>query len=177
MDLPGVPGREGINTGRRVAHFPCYEDRVLIIRRIHVVLRLKAAPEQRETARRVHRVFAGRCPVYRALKPAIQIATELAFDAAKEKASRPLDTIRVRVEALCSPRISGEPGRPPHRVQDRLRSRMPSRDGSADKGMSGATRSRVFVLFLTALAPISYLRQPSGPRTTGIARDHAVSPR
>jgi uncharacterized OsmC-like protein len=56
------------------------EDRVLVIRRIHVVLRLKAAPEHRETAERVHGIFADRCPVYRTLKPAIEISTELAFE-------------------------------------------------------------------------------------------------
>jgi uncharacterized OsmC-like protein len=56
------------------------EDRVLIIRRIHVVLRLKAAPEHRETAERVHGMFADFCPVYRTLKPAIAITTELAFE-------------------------------------------------------------------------------------------------
>jgi uncharacterized OsmC-like protein len=56
------------------------EDRVLIIRRIHVVLRLKAAPGHRETAERVHGIFADRCPVYRTLIPAIKITTELAFE-------------------------------------------------------------------------------------------------
>lgn len=57
------------------------EDRVLIIRRIHVVLRLKAAAEHRPTAERVHGIFADFCPVYRTLKPAIAITTELAFEA------------------------------------------------------------------------------------------------
>jgi uncharacterized OsmC-like protein len=57
------------------------EDRVLIIRRIHVVMRLKAAAEDKETAERVHGFFADRCPVYRTLKPAIEITTELVFDA------------------------------------------------------------------------------------------------
>jgi uncharacterized OsmC-like protein len=52
---------------------------VLIIRRIHVVLRLSAPPEHRATAERVHGIFADFCPVYRTLKPAIQITTELAF--------------------------------------------------------------------------------------------------
>jgi uncharacterized OsmC-like protein len=56
------------------------EDRVLVIRRIHVVLRLRAAPEDREAAERVHGVFADRCPIYRTLKPAIEITTELTFD-------------------------------------------------------------------------------------------------
>jgi uncharacterized OsmC-like protein len=54
---------------------------VLIIRRIHVVLRLRAAPEHRETAERLHGTFANFCPVYRTLKPAIEITTELAFEA------------------------------------------------------------------------------------------------
>jgi uncharacterized OsmC-like protein len=54
-------------------------DGVLIIRRIHVVLRLAAPPEQRATAERVHGMFADFCPVYRTLRPAIQITTELAF--------------------------------------------------------------------------------------------------
>lgn len=57
------------------------EDRVLIIRRIHVVMRLKAAAEDKETAERVHELFADRCPVYRTLRPAIEITTELVFDA------------------------------------------------------------------------------------------------
>ena len=52
---------------------------MLIIRRIHVVLRLSAPPEHRATAERVHGIFADFCPVYRTLKPAIQITTELAF--------------------------------------------------------------------------------------------------
>ena len=56
------------------------DDGVLIIRRIHVVLRLKASAEHRETAERVHRIFADFCPVYRTLKPAIEITTELAFE-------------------------------------------------------------------------------------------------
>ena len=55
------------------------EDGVLIIRRIHVVLRLRTGPEHREAAERVHGIFADFCPVYRTLKPAIQITTELAF--------------------------------------------------------------------------------------------------
>jgi len=57
------------------------DDSVLVIRRIHVVLRLKAEESQRETAQRVHGFFAGQCPVYRTLIPAIAITTELVFEA------------------------------------------------------------------------------------------------
>ena len=56
------------------------DDSVLVIRRIHVVLKLKAEESQRETARRVHGFFGDRCPVYRTLKPAIAITTELIFE-------------------------------------------------------------------------------------------------
>ena len=58
------------------------EGGVLVIKRIHVVMRLKAAAETRETAERVHGIFADRCPVYRSLKAAIQITTELDFQEA-----------------------------------------------------------------------------------------------
>jgi uncharacterized OsmC-like protein len=57
------------------------EDKVLVIRRIHVVLRLKAGEADRETANRVHGFFADRCPIYRTLKPAIAMTTELVFEA------------------------------------------------------------------------------------------------
>jgi uncharacterized OsmC-like protein len=57
------------------------EDHVLVIRRIHVVLKLKAEESQRETAIRVHGFYADKCPVYRTLKPAIAITTELVFEA------------------------------------------------------------------------------------------------
>jgi organic hydroperoxide reductase OsmC/OhrA len=55
------------------------EEGVLVIRRIHVRLNLKAPAADRETAERVHGVFHDRCPVYRTLKPAIAITTELVF--------------------------------------------------------------------------------------------------
>jgi uncharacterized OsmC-like protein len=56
------------------------EGKVLVIRRIHVRLRLAAAPEHRETAQRVHGVFADACPLYRTLKSAIAITTELTLE-------------------------------------------------------------------------------------------------
>lgn len=57
------------------------EENVLVIKRIHVVMHLKADAAARETAERVHGIFADRCPVYRSLKAAIEITTELAFEA------------------------------------------------------------------------------------------------
>jgi uncharacterized OsmC-like protein len=51
------------------------EEGVLVIRRIHVAMRLHAAEEARETIERVHGFFAEKCPVYRTLSPAIQITS------------------------------------------------------------------------------------------------------
>lgn len=53
------------------------EGKVLVLRRIHVKLELKVGPEQEDTARRVHGFFADACPLYRSLKAAIAITTEL----------------------------------------------------------------------------------------------------
>src|SRR6516225_2438270 len=60
------------------------EDNVLVIRRIHVRMKLKASEDERETAMRVHGIFADSCPVYRTLKPAIAITTELLIEAESE---------------------------------------------------------------------------------------------
>lgn len=57
------------------------ENNVLIIRRIHVRLNLKAAEKDWDTARRVHRIFAAKCPIYLSLKPAIAMTTELILEA------------------------------------------------------------------------------------------------
>ena len=53
------------------------EDDVLVIRRIHVRLLLKADEAAWPTAERVHGFYAEKCPVYRSLKDAIAITTEL----------------------------------------------------------------------------------------------------
>lgn len=53
------------------------EDRVLIIKRIRVRYLLKAGEEERQTIERVHTMHAEYCPVYRSLRDAIEITTEL----------------------------------------------------------------------------------------------------
>jgi hypothetical protein len=53
---------------------------VLVIRRIHVRLHLRALEEHRAVAERVHGVFAQACPVYRSIHTAIAITTELVFE-------------------------------------------------------------------------------------------------
>ena len=56
------------------------EEGVLVIRRIHVRLNLKAPAAERETAERVHGLYKDRCPLYRTLRPAIAMTTELVFE-------------------------------------------------------------------------------------------------
>ena len=56
------------------------EEGVLVIKRIHVRLKLKASEAERETAERVHGFYRDRCAVYRSLRAAIAITTELIFE-------------------------------------------------------------------------------------------------
>ncbi|HYL13322.1 MAG TPA: OsmC family protein [Terriglobales bacterium] len=51
------------------------EEGVLVIRRIHVDLRLVAPEEVRETVERVHGLYAMRCPLYRTLHKSIQLTS------------------------------------------------------------------------------------------------------
>ena len=51
------------------------EDGVLVIRRIHVEMRLAAPEESRATVERVHGIYAMRCPLYRTLHSAIQLSS------------------------------------------------------------------------------------------------------
>jgi uncharacterized OsmC-like protein len=51
------------------------DDTVLVIRRIHVTMRLRAPEATRETVDRVHGLYAMRCPVYRTLHRAIEISS------------------------------------------------------------------------------------------------------
>jgi uncharacterized OsmC-like protein len=57
------------------------EDRVLVIRRIHVRYHLKLRSEQHEAAERAHAAHQQHCPVARTLRAAVAITTELALEA------------------------------------------------------------------------------------------------
>jgi uncharacterized OsmC-like protein len=52
------------------------ENKVLVIRRIHIVYHLKASEEQRETIERVHQIHHNNCPVYRSLYKGIEITSQ-----------------------------------------------------------------------------------------------------
>ena len=51
------------------------EDGVLVIRRIHVAMRLVAPEGARETVERTHGVYAMHCPLYRTLHKAIRLSS------------------------------------------------------------------------------------------------------
>jgi uncharacterized OsmC-like protein len=51
------------------------EDNVLVIRRVHVAMRLVADPELKDAIERVHAMYAMNCPLYRTLHKAIQLTS------------------------------------------------------------------------------------------------------
>lgn len=53
------------------------EEGVLVIRRVHVAMRLvsEATPELKQTIERVHGLYAMRCPLYRTLHNAIELSS------------------------------------------------------------------------------------------------------
>jgi uncharacterized OsmC-like protein len=53
------------------------EQKVLVIKRIHVAYNLTAPDADRATVERVHSVHQEGCPVYRSIHRAINITTEL----------------------------------------------------------------------------------------------------
>ena len=53
------------------------EDGVLVIRRIHVAMRLVCPPHFLETIERVHGVYAMSCPLYRTLHGAIALSSSV----------------------------------------------------------------------------------------------------
>jgi uncharacterized OsmC-like protein len=51
------------------------EDGVLVIRRIHVAMRLIAPEQTRDKVDRVHAIYAMKCPLYRTLHSAIGLTS------------------------------------------------------------------------------------------------------
>jgi len=51
------------------------EEGVLVIRRIHVAMKLVAPASARPTVERVHGIYAMNCPLYRTLHNAIQLTS------------------------------------------------------------------------------------------------------
>ena len=59
------------------------EENVLVIRRIHVAMKLEAAHATRDTVERVHGIYAMKCPLYRTLHKAIALTSSYQLIAAK----------------------------------------------------------------------------------------------
>jgi hypothetical protein len=51
------------------------EENVLVIRRIHVAMRLVAPQDVKDTVERVHGMYAMRCPLYRTFHKTIQLTS------------------------------------------------------------------------------------------------------
>jgi uncharacterized OsmC-like protein len=58
------------------------ENGVLVVRRIRVLVHLRADSSQQETAERVIGVYAEQCPMHQSIRKAIDITTELDFQPA-----------------------------------------------------------------------------------------------
>lgn len=60
------------------------DERVLVIRRIHVAMRLVAPQEAKSTVERVHGMYAMRWPLYRTLHGAIQLISSFELTAPRQ---------------------------------------------------------------------------------------------
>ena len=56
------------------------DDGVLVIKRIHVRMRLKAPLEVKDVVERVHGFFANKCPVFRSIRAAIEVTSSYELD-------------------------------------------------------------------------------------------------
>jgi len=63
------------------------EDGVLVIRRIHVAMRLVAPEAVQATVERVHGIYPMRCPLYRTLHNAIQLTSSFELVASRATAT------------------------------------------------------------------------------------------
>ena len=56
------------------------EENVLVIRRIHLAMRLVAPEQSLETVERVHDLYPMHCPLYRTLHKAIQLTSSFTLE-------------------------------------------------------------------------------------------------
>lgn len=79
LEVRKINAQDGRLTAEITGDVEKGDDGVLIIKRIHVSHTLKSAAANREAAERVHRVYADRCPLYRSVKDAISVTSDLSF--------------------------------------------------------------------------------------------------
>ena len=53
------------------------EDKVLVLRRIHVAFVLRGSAEREPEAQRAHEHYKSRCPIYRSIHQAIDVTSAL----------------------------------------------------------------------------------------------------
>ncbi len=61
------------------------EDGVMVIRRIHVAMRISAPESSRDNVERVHGFYAMKCPLYRTLRGAIQLSSSYTLETSDAK--------------------------------------------------------------------------------------------
>lgn len=76
LEARGIRASRGALTADVRGEVEKEEDGVLVIRRVHVTYRLRAAEEHRGTVDRVHDIHRGKCPVYRSVHTSIDITTD-----------------------------------------------------------------------------------------------------
>ena len=78
LDVRKINGKDGRLTAEVRGEVE-EDNKVLVIRRVHVSFRVRAASpdEIRETVDGVHSVYLEGCPVYRSLKAAFQITSDV----------------------------------------------------------------------------------------------------
>src|SRR5579862_945116 len=67
------------------------EEGVLVVRRIHVAMRLVASEDKREVVERTHAMYAMRCPLYRTLHNAIELTSSVQLVSANKETGLKLE--------------------------------------------------------------------------------------
>jgi len=70
---------DGKLTGEVRGEVEAEDDNVLVIKRIHVEMVLRAPEDKRETAERVLGFYANACPLYRTTRNCIELTSSLTF--------------------------------------------------------------------------------------------------
>jgi uncharacterized OsmC-like protein len=79
LDVRKINAQDGKLTAEVRGEVEKADDGVLVIKRIQVVHTLRAAQSDRQTAERVHSIYADHCPLYRSVKAAIAVTSVLSF--------------------------------------------------------------------------------------------------
>jgi uncharacterized OsmC-like protein len=79
LEVRKISAQDGKLTAEVTGDVEKAQDGVLVIKRIHIQHTLKSAAANRETAERVHGLYAERCPLYRSVKDAIPVTSDLSF--------------------------------------------------------------------------------------------------